>query len=459
MSAQCYTRASRFSTTRADVLPCLFRACRRDPGDAAVLRRQASVPRRHRVFPHGRLLRDVLRGRAHRGARARADAHLSLEGCQRRRHPDVRRAVPRRRRLHRPARQEGVPRRGLRAGRGSAQGEGPRPPRSRPRRVARHADRRRLSRGARAGVPDGDRAGRRRRQGSASRCSISRPASSRPPSITAPIGRQALADELAILQPREIVAPEGFDDAAALVAAGPHRRARDLRSPAGRSIRSRRGARCSISCRRRACTGFGLDGSPGRGARRRRARPLPARHAEGRSRARPRDCVSRRRRLPARRCDHAAQSRGARGGRRRPHRIAAARDRSHDDVDGRPARCARGCCGRCVALERIQDRLDAVEELAFRSTERAKLRETLKTIHDIERLVARASLGIAGPRDLVALRQSIAAVPRVRMLLSELQAPLVTQPRRRARRSRRSARRAGAARSSTSRRRSPATAA
>ena len=78
-----------------------------------------------------------------------------------------------------------------------------------------------------------------------------------------------------------------------------------------------------------------------------------------------------------------------------------------------------------VALERIQDRLDAVEELAFRSTERAKLRETLKTIHDVERLVARASLGIAGPRDLVALRQSIATVPRVRMLLSELQAPLV----------------------------------
>ena len=78
-----------------------------------------------------------------------------------------------------------------------------------------------------------------------------------------------------------------------------------------------------------------------------------------------------------------------------------------------------------VALERIQDRLDAVEEFAFRSTERAKARETLKTVHDIERLVARAALGAAGPRDLVSLRQSIAAVPRVRMLLSELQAPLV----------------------------------
>ena len=46
-------------------------------------------------------------------------------------------------------------------------------------------------------------------------------------------------------------------------------------------------------------------------------------------------------------------------------------------------------------------------------------------MHDIERLVARAALGTAGPRDLVSLRQSIAAVPRVRMLLSELQAPLV----------------------------------
>ena len=73
-----------------------------------------------------------------------------------------------------------------------------------------------------------------------------------------------------------------------------------------------------------------------------------------------------------------------------------------------------------VTLERIQDRLDAVEDFAFRGTERAKVRETLKTVHDIERLVARAALGTAGPRDLVALRQSLAAVPRVRMLLERL---------------------------------------
>ena len=78
-----------------------------------------------------------------------------------------------------------------------------------------------------------------------------------------------------------------------------------------------------------------------------------------------------------------------------------------------------------LSLERIQDRLDAVEEFAFRGTERAKVQETLKTVHDMERLVARAALGTAGPRDLVALRQSLAAVPRVRMLLDVMQAPLV----------------------------------
>ena len=43
-------------------------------------------------------------------------------------------------------------------------------------------------------------------------------------------------------------------------------------------------------------------------------------------------------------------------------------------------------------LEPIQDRLDAVEEMAFGSTERSKLRDTLKAVHDLERLVARVAL-------------------------------------------------------------------
>ena len=78
-----------------------------------------------------------------------------------------------------------------------------------------------------------------------------------------------------------------------------------------------------------------------------------------------------------------------------------------------------------VSLERIRDRLDAVEELAFRATDRGRFREVLKTVHDIERLVGRVALGTAGPRDFVALRLSIAAIPRLRLMLDDVQAPLL----------------------------------
>jgi DNA mismatch repair protein MutS len=78
-----------------------------------------------------------------------------------------------------------------------------------------------------------------------------------------------------------------------------------------------------------------------------------------------------------------------------------------------------------VAIEAIRDRLDAVEELAVRTTDRGKLRETLKTVQDLERLTARVALSTAGPRDLVGLRSSLAAVPRARAVLADCQAPLV----------------------------------
>ncbi len=99
-----------------------------------------------------------------------------------------------------------------------------------------------------------------------------------------------------------------------------------------------------------------------------------------------------------------------------------------------------------TALEPIRDRLDAVEELAVKTTERGKVRETLKSIQDLERLISRIALSTAGPRDLMALSRSLAAVPRLALLLSECQAPLAAQPDRRARRS------AGPARSGSIRR-------
>ncbi len=78
-----------------------------------------------------------------------------------------------------------------------------------------------------------------------------------------------------------------------------------------------------------------------------------------------------------------------------------------------------------VSLDAIRDRLDAVEDLAFRTTERGKFRDALKAVQDLERLVARAAMGTAGPRDLVGLQQSIALVPRLRTLVANLQAPLL----------------------------------
>jgi DNA mismatch repair protein MutS len=78
-----------------------------------------------------------------------------------------------------------------------------------------------------------------------------------------------------------------------------------------------------------------------------------------------------------------------------------------------------------VSLERIRDRLDAVEELAVRATERGKVRDAFKSIQDLERLMSRIALSTAGPRDLAALRLSLAAVPRAALLLDGCQSPLV----------------------------------
>ena len=78
-----------------------------------------------------------------------------------------------------------------------------------------------------------------------------------------------------------------------------------------------------------------------------------------------------------------------------------------------------------VELERIQDRLDAVEELAFRTVERGGLHEVLAGVQDMDRMLGRITLGTASPRDLVALASSLRAVARVPDLLKDLLAPLV----------------------------------
>jgi DNA mismatch repair protein MutS len=83
-----------------------------------------------------------------------------------------------------------------------------------------------------------------------------------------------------------------------------------------------------------------------------------------------------------------------------------------------------------VRLEPIQDRLDAVEELAFRTRERGRLRETLNTVQDLDRILGRVTLGTASPRDLVALARSLRALPGAAEAVSECVAPLLRAQRK-----------------------------
>jgi DNA mismatch repair protein MutS len=78
-----------------------------------------------------------------------------------------------------------------------------------------------------------------------------------------------------------------------------------------------------------------------------------------------------------------------------------------------------------ASLEPIQDRLDAVEELAFQTVERARLRDVLAEVQDLERILGRISLGTCSPRDLRALARSLRALPDAAACLADCLAPLV----------------------------------
>ncbi len=71
-------------------------------------------------------------------------------------------------------------------------------------------------------------------------------------------------------------------------------------------------------------------------------------------------------------------------------------------------------------LEKINQRLDCVEALVRDGVVRGEIRSTLRRVYDLERLVGRAVMGTANPRDLVALRQSLSRVPAIREFVAGL---------------------------------------
>ena len=80
----------------------------------------------------------------------------------------------------------------------------------------------------------------------------------------------------------------------------------------------------------------------------------------------------------------------------------------------------------CRDIDRINKRLDAVEELGGAAMLRDELREYLSEIYDMERLLARIANKTANPRDLIAFRNSLAMLPHIRQILMNFRKEALT---------------------------------
>jgi len=78
-----------------------------------------------------------------------------------------------------------------------------------------------------------------------------------------------------------------------------------------------------------------------------------------------------------------------------------------------------------LCVDPILARLAAVEELVQTLETRMAIRTTLRAVQDIQRLSSRVSLGAASPRDLLALKHSVAVLPELRTRVASCQASLL----------------------------------
>jgi DNA mismatch repair protein MutS len=79
-------------------------------------------------------------------------------------------------------------------------------------------------------------------------------------------------------------------------------------------------------------------------------------------------------------------------------------------------------------LQELSERLDGVQFFFERALVRARLREALDDVSDIERLINRAVTGIAGPRDLATLSRSLAQLPAIGQILETPERPATLGP-------------------------------
>jgi DNA mismatch repair protein MutS len=75
----------------------------------------------------------------------------------------------------------------------------------------------------------------------------------------------------------------------------------------------------------------------------------------------------------------------------------------------------------------ISARLDAVEELVAENSLRESLRDQLRGVYDLERLLARVATGRASPRDLSFVGRTLAALPKLKAKLTARKSELLQQ--------------------------------
>lgn len=80
-------------------------------------------------------------------------------------------------------------------------------------------------------------------------------------------------------------------------------------------------------------------------------------------------------------------------------------------------------------IEDIEARLEAVGELKRRTLVREEVRDLLRDVYDIERLVTRVSRGRANARDLLALKKTLDVVPEVKEALAPVESPRLVELR------------------------------
>ncbi len=77
--------------------------------------------------------------------------------------------------------------------------------------------------------------------------------------------------------------------------------------------------------------------------------------------------------------------------------------------------------------EAIENRIDAVEELKNKILVKQELSECLERVYDIERIISRINLGCGNGRDMLALKTSLAWVPKIKNILKMCEAPMLKE--------------------------------